>query len=358
MSKVFFYLGILLVFFSCQDIPQNDKPDREVRGDSLELDKSIRAEVLANSTLQVDLYELDYDNREFPGKNGFKRTSRVIQKKVMDYFDFIALKSIVNDTNTYNTSGAACFYPNIGVVVHDGKSTILSELYICMHCNNAEVYDNNGTFTEIQRKDGKYGFSERARMKIRNLIASYGFETKHSFSISYDYLDDYLQSQIHNGRDSTEVVNEILEYNQGQEKASFNELEFPSRIGWSERSPGFFDAENIGNVVYEYDATGGDKFTCYLGELTINGSVFYVCNVFRRVQAAIVLHGHSSLFFLNSEKKVEAEYSMSYPDELPKKIIQNKLEFNIEKNTYFVDQIDFSLPYLCIAENVLCVPKK
>lgn len=359
MSKLCFSIVLTLVLLSCQDRPQGYLANQEGRLDSLDLSEDTQEDEKEAITpiLQVDIYELDYDNQEFPGKNGFKRKSSVLSKRKLGYFDFLALRSIINDSSSYTTSGAACFYPNIGVVVYEEASTILSELYICMHCNNSELYDSNGTFTKVQRKDGKYGFSERVRNRIRSLIASYGFDTKYSYALFYDYPGDYLQHQIHNGRDSVEVVNDILEYYEYDKSRYPEKTEVASLFGWTERSPGFFDTENIGEVVYEYDDTGSDKFTCYLGEFNVNDTVFYVCNVFHRVQAAMVLHGHSSLLFLNSEQEIAAEYSMSIPGELPKAINQNQLEFNIDGNTYFVEEIDFLLPYLCIEEGEICVPK-
>ena len=242
MSKLCFSIVLTLVLLSCQDRPQEYLANQEGRLDSLDLSENTQEdeEEAITPTLQVDIYELDYDNQEFPGKNGFKRKSSVLSKRKLGYFDFLALRSIINDSSSYTTSGAACFYPNIGVVVYEEASTILSELYICMHCNNSELYDSNGTFIKVQRKDGKYGFSERVRKRIRSLVASYGFETKHSYALFYDYPGDYLQHQIHNGRDSVETVNEILEYYEYDKNRYPKKIEVASLMGWTERSPDFF----------------------------------------------------------------------------------------------------------------------
>lgn len=340
---------LLLLQSSCYENKKNKQEVSSIN-DEEQLDKQISS--------NIDIYELDYENREFPGVNGFKQRNCVVSKNSMYYFDFMALQSIVNDSNSYTTIGSACFYPNIAVVVTDEKSKAVSELYICLHCNNYEVYGNDDTFVKVRRKDDKYGFSKRARKKIRNLIKSYGFTTKHTYSLLYDYPKDYLEHQIRNGLDSVDVMKDILEhYTYLDYDQTETNLDAISAVGWIDKSADFFEDRNIGKTVYEYDLTGGDRFTTYLGKINIDESTYYVCNLFRRVQAAIVLHGHSSLYFLDEACEVVAKYSISFPDELPKRIINNKLEFEIKGHTYLVEDIDLSLPYLCIKQETLCVSK-
>src|ERR1035437_4298234 len=46
-----------------------------------------------------------------------------------------------------------------------------------------------------------------------------------------------------------------------------------------------------------------DDSIVYLGDIRVNGQLFYILTSFKVVQAAIIKHGHSEIYILNSKKK-------------------------------------------------------
>jgi hypothetical protein len=84
----------------------------------------------------------------------------------------------------------------------------------------------------------------------------------------------------------------------------------------------------IGKITKEKTNDSSSEIT-YLGDITdSNGkTVYYVIKEFSTVQAAIVMHGHSNIIFLDTDKKIVRMYYLGTPDELPKSLKNNKLIF-------------------------------
>ena len=64
---------------------------------------------------------------------------------------------------------------------------------------------------------------------------------------------------------------------------------------------------------------GGDAKIYYLGVIRKqNGDTsYFVFAVFKRVQAAIVMHGHSNVIFLDKKYKEIKDYDVTVPENLP-----------------------------------------
>jgi hypothetical protein len=78
---------------------------------------------------------------------------------------------------------------------------------------------------------------------------------------------------------------------------------------------------------------------------------YYVVAEFYRVQAAIMMHGHSRVLFLNPQRVVVAQYEFGMPEELPYKLVQNTLFFGkgLPKGRQHQQRIDAVLPrFLCV----------
>jgi hypothetical protein len=89
----------------------------------------------------------------------------------------------------------------------------------------------------------------------------------------------------------------------------------------------------------------------YLGDIQIDGKIFYVLTSFKRIQAALVKHGHSIIYILDSKKRIVMEYELGLPEELPFKIENNSLYFHYKdlktnKHKTFLNRIEKKLPEL------------
>ncbi len=92
----------------------------------------------------------------------------------------------------------------------------------------------------------------------------------------------------------------------------------------------------------------------YLGDINVNGQLFYVLTSFKVTQAAITKHGHSTIYILDLKKKLAKQYYISLPEELPFKIENNSLYFHYqdektkEIKTY-INKIENELPkFMCV----------
>lgn len=102
---------------------------------------------------------------------------------------------------------------------------------------------------------------------------------------------------------------------------------------------------------------GGDATINYLGVIKkSNGdTLYYVLTDFTRIQAAIVMHGHSTVIFLNKNLKKVKSYELSLPEELPYKLISNTLYFKYNDKTtnkkqVFKNKIGTTIPkMICVS---------
>ncbi|HMH09177.1 MAG TPA: hypothetical protein VK553_00580 [Candidatus Nitrosopolaris rasttigaisensis] len=96
---------------------------------------------------------------------------------------------------------------------------------------------------------------------------------------------------------------------------------------------------------------GGDEKIHYLGVVRKqNGDTsYFVFAVFLRVQAAIVMHGHSTVIFLNKKYKEVESYDVNLPENLPFRLKGHYLYFKYQdevanKKKTFKFQIQGKLP--------------
>jgi len=93
----------------------------------------------------------------------------------------------------------------------------------------------------------------------------------------------------------------------------------------------------------------------YLGDIQLNGKLFHVLTSYREIQAALVVHGHSTIYILDSKKRIVKEYELGQPEELPFMVENNSLYFHYidsktnERKTY-INKIEKELPKLMCVE--------
>lgn len=97
----------------------------------------------------------------------------------------------------------------------------------------------------------------------------------------------------------------------------------------------------------------------YLGTINDNRDVilYHVLTVFRTVQAAIVVHGHSNIIYLDKDKNIARQYEVGGPEDLPFKLEKNALYFHLpdsnkNHNKTYIFEVGTTLPkVICIAPN-------
>ena len=94
----------------------------------------------------------------------------------------------------------------------------------------------------------------------------------------------------------------------------------------------------------------------YLGKIkNYDGEVlFYVLAIYREVQAAIEIHGHSNVLYLDKKKVLKKQFDLGLPDDLPFKLKNNTLYFHYfnrktKKTELFVNHVGTEIPkLLCV----------
>jgi hypothetical protein len=93
----------------------------------------------------------------------------------------------------------------------------------------------------------------------------------------------------------------------------------------------------------------------YLGKLKLeNRKVYFVLTSFKTIQGAIIKHGQSKIIFLEDEKKIERQYIVDLPEQLPFKIGGDKLFFKNygSKDNIIITKLGHDLPdLLCIGDH-------
>jgi len=102
-----------------------------------------------------------------------------------------------------------------------------------------------------------------------------------------------------------------------------------------------------------------EEIITYLGDIQLDGKLYYVLTSFRSIQAALVKHGHSTIYILDSKKRIVKEYELGLPEELPFKIESNKLYFHYKdsktkKRKIYINKIEKELPELMCVEPDNC----
>ena len=94
----------------------------------------------------------------------------------------------------------------------------------------------------------------------------------------------------------------------------------------------------------------------YLGAIKGgNGNVlFYILSIYSEVQAAIVIHGHSNVLYLDRKKVVKRQFELGTPDDLPFKLKNNTLYFHhfsdkTKKQELYTNHVGTKIPkLLCV----------
>lgn len=117
--------------------------------------------------------------------------------------------------------------------------------------------------------------------------------------------------------------------------------------------------DNLINKKQTLKTNGDKKEIVYLGKIKDNNgkALFYLLSIYSEVQAAIIIHGHSNVIYLDNKKVFKKQFELGSPDELPIKLEDNRLYFhhiNIRtkrKQTY-VNHVGMQMPkVLCVGSN-------
>lgn len=85
---------------------------------------------------------------------------------------------------------------------------------------------------------------------------------------------------------------------------------------------------------------------------------YHILSVFRNVQAAIEMHGHTEVIFLDKNLKLIKQIELALPEELPFKLEENKLHFHYtDDNSHIQKVFEFDLDgkipeSLCVSPSV------
>ena len=97
----------------------------------------------------------------------------------------------------------------------------------------------------------------------------------------------------------------------------------------------------------------------YLGKIkNSKGKVLnYVLAIYSEVQAAIIIHGHSNVLFLDKKKVIKKQFDLDLPNELPFRLKNNTLYFHYynnktKKKEIYINHVGTVIPRL------LCVGPK
>lgn len=79
----------------------------------------------------------------------------------------------------------------------------------------------------------------------------------------------------------------------------------------------------------------GDEKIQYLGVIRKSNkdTLYFAFSVFERVQAAMVMHGHSNIIFLDKKRREVKRYDVNLPENLPYKLSANCLYFKYKNET-------------------------
>jgi len=106
--------------------------------------------------------------------------------------------------------------------------------------------------------------------------------------------------------------------------------------------------------------THDDKeYIVYLGKIkSSNGKVlFYILAIYSEVQAAIQIHGHSSVLYLDKKKTIKKQFDLGLPEELPFELKNNTLYFHYfnhktKKEELYANHVGTEIPkVLCVGPN-------
>jgi hypothetical protein len=112
---------------------------------------------------------------------------------------------------------------------------------------------------------------------------------------------------------------------------------------------------NLKAVNKTFVSTSGKDTTwrTYLGKITDSNQrpLYYVIKEFNKTKAAVTWHGHSNVYFFNTQNDLIARFDVALPENLPVKIQDNIMYFPDEKNAnkFYEVKIKQMLPkILCI----------
>jgi len=99
----------------------------------------------------------------------------------------------------------------------------------------------------------------------------------------------------------------------------------------------------------------------YLGTIkkSTGDTLYFVFGVYSAVQAAIQIHGHSNIIYLNKKLKEIKSYDVGLPDQLPYKLNNNTLYFKYidektNKKQIFKNKVGTTLPKIMCVSPTYC----
>ena len=98
------------------------------------------------------------------------------------------------------------------------------------------------------------------------------------------------------------------------------------------------------------------EYIVYLGKIKDNKGkiLFYIISIYSEVQAAIEIHVHSKVLYLDSNKKFKKEFELETSDKLPFKLENNCLYFHsfnskTNRKEFYVNHVGTKIPeLLCV----------
>jgi len=139
------------------------------------------------------LYEISVTME--PRRTPFEyRTGKFKELSKEDLSEFL---KIINSKESYGNTSAACFDPDLGIVLYDSEGIAMQYCIFSLNCNR--IYGNpviRAQYDNENSKNGLNGFSLDARKKLKEIYALWGFPYK-KYSEFWDDEND-LQNYINN----------------------------------------------------------------------------------------------------------------------------------------------------------------
>jgi len=139
------------------------------------------------------LYEISVSGE--PRRTPFEyRTGKIKELSKEDLSEFL---KIINTKESYGNTSAACFDPDLGIVLYDSEGIAMQYCIFSLNCNR--IYGNpviRAQYENENAKNGINGFSSDARKKLKEIYALWDFPYK-KYSEFWDDESD-LQNYLKN----------------------------------------------------------------------------------------------------------------------------------------------------------------
>ena len=108
---------------------------------------------------------------------------RTSQGTIIHLNDFQKLITVLENPNAFNLPVAACFEPQVGLILYNSKRSPIGKIEICLGCNSIRTYPKS--LKSINDNTPFTGFSKNTRRTIRELLIPYGF-SQLNFTNTFD----------------------------------------------------------------------------------------------------------------------------------------------------------------------------